>query len=93
MVWIQIRPDLVLIWVQTVLFGLVVYVPVNSYGHVGTVSSPNLTFLPSLTKQLTSTLYILLLVTDNNTSGISRREENYRRHYFMINLNESMGLG
>ena len=26
------------------LFGLVLYIPVNSYGHVGTVSSPNQTF-------------------------------------------------
>ena len=25
-------------------FGLILYVPVNSYGHVGTVSSPNHTF-------------------------------------------------
>ena len=28
------------------LFGLVLYVPVNSYGHVRTVSSPNHTFFP-----------------------------------------------
>ena len=28
------------------LFGLVLYVPVNSYGHVGTVSSLNPTFFP-----------------------------------------------
>ena len=27
-----------------ILFGLVLYVPVNSNGHVGTVSSPNHTF-------------------------------------------------
>ena len=26
---------------RTVLGGLVLYIPVNSYGHVGTVSSPN----------------------------------------------------
>ena len=26
------------------LFGLVPYIPVNSYGHVGTVNSPNHTF-------------------------------------------------
>ena len=34
------------IWQKTclVLFGLILYVPVNSYGHVGTVSSPNHTF-------------------------------------------------
>ena len=27
-----------------IVFGLVLYVPVNSYGHVGTVSSPYHTF-------------------------------------------------
>ena len=26
------------------LFGLILNIPVNSYGHVGTVGSPNLTF-------------------------------------------------
>ena len=37
-------------------FGLVLYVPVNSYGHVGMVSSQNHTFTwASLTKQLIST--------------------------------------
>ena len=35
--------------------------------------------------------HILLLVTDNNPSRISWREENYRRNYFMINLHESKG--
>ena len=29
---------------QRDLFGLMLNVPVNSYGHVGTVSSPNHTF-------------------------------------------------
>ena len=39
-----------------VWFGLMFYVPVNSYGYVETVSSPNHTFFcVSLTKQLTST--------------------------------------
>ena len=38
-------------------------------------------------------VYILLLVTDNNPSWISRREENGHRNYFMINLHESMGPG
>ena len=37
-------------------FGLIFYVPVNSYGHVETVCSPNHTFYwVSLTKRLTST--------------------------------------
>ena len=34
---------------------------------------------------------ILSVVTDNNPYLISRREENSRRNYFMINLQESMG--
>ena len=45
----------------------------------------------SLTKQLTF-VHILSLVTDNNPSGISGREENGRRNFFVINLCESMGL-
>ena len=36
---------------------------------------------------------VLLLVTDNKSSGISRREENGRRNCFMVNLRESMGQG
>ena len=37
-------------------FGLMLYIPVNSYGHVRTVSSPNHTFfLASLTMGLSST--------------------------------------
>ena len=47
---------------HTFLFGLFLYIPVNNYGHVGTISSPNPA--PSLTKQLTS----ISLVTDNNPS-------------------------
>ena len=35
---------------------------------------------------------ILSLITDNNLSSISRREENDRRNYFKINFHESMGL-
>ena len=39
-------------------------------------------------------MHILSLVTDNNTlEWISRREENDRRNYFMINLHKSMGPG
>ena len=48
------------------LFGLMLYVPVNSYGYAGTVSSPNHTFLlGKLSKQLTSTscTYFRLLLT------------------------------
>ena len=55
----------VLVW-----FGLILYVPVNSYGHVGMVTSPNHTFsLASLTKRLTSTSCTYSsLATDNNPS-------------------------
>ena len=42
---------------RPVCFGLILCVPVNNYGHVGTVSSPNQTFSwASLTKQLDCTL-------------------------------------
>ena len=68
---------------------------VNSYGHGGTVSSPNHTFSwTSLNKQLSSTscTYSRLYVTDNIPSWmIQRREQNDRINYFMINLHESMG--
>ena len=48
----------------------------------------------SLTKQLTNYfMHIISLVTDNNPSWSSRREENGRRNYFMINLHGSMGPG
>ena len=48
----------------------------------------------SLTKQVNQYfLHILLLVTDNNPSWISRREDNDRRNYFMINLHKSMEPG
>ena len=58
---------------------LLLYVPVKSYGHYRTVSSPNHTFSwASLNKRLT------LL---DSFSG----RENDRRNYFTINLHESMG--
>ena len=69
---------------------------VNSYGHGGTVSSPNHTFSwASLNKQLTSTscTYFRLLLTTNLLEWFSGREENDRRNYFMINLHKSMGPG
>ena len=68
---------------------------VNSYGHDGTVKSPNHTFSwASLNKQLTSTLctYFGLQLT-TLLDWFSKREENDRRNYFMINLHESMGPG
>ena len=36
-------------------------------------------------------IHVLSLVTDNNPSRFSGREENDRRNYFMINIHESMG--
>ena len=51
------------------LFGLMFYAPVNSYGHIETVSSPNHTFsLGKLDYKSSNNQYfvhILLLVTDN----------------------------
>ena len=67
---------------------------VNSYGHCGTVSSPNHTFSwAGLNKPLTSNsctcfrLYLTTILLE----WISGREENDRRNHFMINLHESMG--
>ena len=69
---------------------------VNSYGHGGTVSSPNHTFSwASLNKQLTSTscTYFRLWLTATLLEWYCGREENDRRNCFMINLHKSMGLG
>ena len=68
----------------------------NSYGHGGTVSSPNHTFSwASLNKQLTSTscTYFRLQLTTTLLEWFSGRKENDRRNHFMINLHESMGPG
>ena len=62
---------------------------VNSYGHGRMVSSPYHTFSwASLKKQLTSTscTHFRLKLTTTLLELISRREENDRRNYFMINL-------
>ena len=55
------------------LLWLMLYIPVNIYGHVGTVRSPNHTFFLSKLDQAVNQyfVHILLLVTDNNPS---RRE-------------------
>ena len=69
---------------------------VNSYGHGGTVSSPNHTFSwASLNKQLTSTscTYFRLWLTTILLEWFSGKEENDSRNYFIINLHESMGPG
>ena len=61
-------------------------VPVNSYGHVGTVSSLNHTFLLSMLIQQVNQyfMHMLLLVTDNNPSWISRREEKLFHDQFQL---------
>ena len=67
---------------------------VNSYGHCGTVSSPNHTFSwAGLNKRLTSNscTYFRLQLTTTLLEWISGREENDCRNHFMINLHESMG--
>ena len=48
-------------------FGLLLYIPVNSFGHVGTVSSPNYTFFVDKLEQAFNQyfVHILSLVTDN----------------------------
>ena len=71
---------------------LLLYVQVNSYGHVGTVSSPNYTFYLGKLEPVVNQYFVLILwlVTYNNASG---REENDRRNYFMTNLHEGMGPG
>ena len=50
--------------------GLMLYAPVNSYGHVGTVSSPNHTFFLGKLEQAVNNyfVHIISLVTDNNSS-------------------------
>ena len=66
-------------------------IPVNSYGHVGTVSSSNFF---SLTKRLTSsscTYFRFSLTTTLLETAKGRRFS--RRNYFMINLQESMVPG
>ena len=57
-----------------IFFGLLLYVPVNSYGHVGTVSSPNHTFFLGNLEQAVNHyfMHILLLVTDNNPSWMNQ---------------------
>ena len=51
-------------------FGLLLYIPVNSYGHVGTVSSPYHTFFLGKLEQAVNQflVHILPLVKDNEPS-------------------------
>ena len=69
------------------------YVPVNSYGHVETVSSPSHTFSSaSLIKWLTSTSTNTFACNWQQFFLNQWKEENDRRNYFMINRHKSMGL-
>ena len=71
------------------LFGFMFYTPVKSYGHV----EPNHTFSwASLTNGLTSTLCTYFHLQMTTTPLNQRKEENGSRNYFMINLDECMGL-
>ena len=74
---------------------LILYVSVNSYGHVETVSSPNHTFSwASLIKWLTSTLHEHTFACNWQQPFLNQqKEENDCRNYFMINLHKRMGLG
>ena len=69
------------------LFVLLLYVPVNSYGHGGRVSSPNHSFSwANLNKQLTnnSCIYFCLQLATTLLEWISGREENNRRNYCIV---------
>ena len=68
--------------------GLLLHVPVKSYGHVGTVSSHN-HISPGYGNQYS--VHMLSLVTDGMND--QWRVENDGRNYFMMNLCEHIGPG
>ena len=70
-------------YILTLNIGLVCFFTPQS---TAMVMSPNHAFF-------LGKLHILSLVTVNNPSGISGREENGHRNYFMINLHECMEPG
>ena len=92
--WTHTENHWIHIWIngQAFRFVLMLNVSVNSYGHVGMVSSPNHTFFLSKLDLAVNQYFghTLSLVTDNNPSWISGKEENYHWNYFTINLHESM---
>ena len=68
---------IILLSIRVVLFGLMLYDPVNSYGHVGTTSSPNHTFFlgkPDLAVNQYF-LHILLFVVDKLTTTLLESAE------------------
>ena len=80
------------LWVYDIVMFCCFTSQVNSYGHGGTVSSPNHTFSwTSLNKQLTSTscTYFCLCLTTTLLEWFNEREEKDCRNYFMINYHES----
>ena len=84
---------IMLLVIVVYLFCLMLYVPVNSYGHVRMVSSPNHTFflgnLPWLSGK--PVLHSHTLACSWQQHFLNQQEENGRRNYFMINLEESIG--
>ena len=58
------------------MFVLFLYVPVNSYGHAGMVSSPYHTFFLGKLEQAVNQyfVHILSLVTDNNPSWMNQQK-------------------
>ena len=83
----SVKPDQILICDTSVSiftcarswFGLLLYIPVNSYGHFGTVSSPNHRFFLGKLYQAVNQYFvdILSLVIGNNYPWISERAELY----------------
>ena len=69
-------------------------VPVISYGLVGTVSSPNHTFFFGKLDQVVNQyfVHILSLVTDKAHIESAEKRKMAVESYFMINLQECMGL-
>ena len=56
-------------WKSLFLLGLMLYVPVNNYGHIGMVSSPNHIFPGQVDKAVNEYfMHIFSLVTDNYPS-------------------------
>ena len=71
------------------LFVLRFYISVNSYGHVGRVSSPNHTFF--LCKLDEPVLRLHTFACNWQQPFLNQQEENDRINYFVINLHENMG--
>ena len=67
--------------------------PSHSYGHVGMVSYQTTLFYLGKLDEAVNQYFVYIfsrLVTDNNPSLISGREEKDHRNYFMINPHKSI---